>query len=218
MKIGVIIPDRNDRPKFTENCFRMMEKQTVKIDIIEHVNYIPKNDDCDITPRYRYGYDALRNKGLDIIALIENDDWYSPDYLEIMINKWVELGKPDIIGTNSTIYYHLGLHKYFTMYHDLRASAMNTLLKPDLDFPWCIDIEPYTDMHLWKTLQGYAIKPHKLISIGMKHGIGKCGGRSHVDGLRRFVNEGLSLLQENLDKESYEFYTSICKNWEVLHH
>ena len=86
--IGVIIPDRGDRPKFLENCLRMLKAQTMQPTIIEIVNDAPFSDEKDITLRYRLGYERLRNKEIEVIALIENDDWYAPDYLEIMYNKF----------------------------------------------------------------------------------------------------------------------------------
>jgi hypothetical protein len=212
MKIGILIPDRNDRPKFLDNCKRMMENQTMKAHI-HVVNYEPLNHNVDITQRYRIGYEYFRNKNFDCVLLIENDDYYSSDYIETMVNKWIECDKPDILGTNYTIYYHIGIKAHLIMNHSRRASAMNTLLKADLDFHWCVDHEPYTDLHLWKTLKGILFKPEKIISIGIKHGVGKCGGRNHIDYLHRYVNEDNESLfiQKHMDQESFNFYTTVLK-------
>lgn len=211
IKVGIIIPDRNDRPELLANCIRMVEAQTLKPTIIELVNDRPKNDNRDITMRYRLGYKRLRNKGLDIIAFIENDDWYSPLYLHTMVNSWIENRRPQLFGTNYTIYFHMMLQRYFTMNHDDRSSAMNTFIIPDMKFPWCPDNEPYTDMYLWlslkkKIINKYIYDPKQILSIGMKHGIGKCGGRSHVDRLNRYRHDGKALLKQTLDPISYKFY------------
>lgn len=214
MKVAVLIPDRGDRPKFLDNCLRMMKVQTLRPDIIELVNDIPRSDVCDITWRYRTGYDRLRNKDIDVIALIENDDWYHPQYLEYMISQWrgYERIRPDILGTDYTIYYHLKTRGYYTMYHDDRASAMNTLIRPDLNFDWCSDREPYTDMHLWKTLRGPVIHPSLDYSIGIKHGVGLCGGDMHKNRLHRFERGHLdpeySFLKTTMDEPSYKFYST----------
>lgn len=210
-KVGVIIPDRNDRPDLLSNCLRMIAAQTLKPTIIELVNDRAVNDQCDITMRYRLGYERLRNKGLDIIAFMENDDWYTPIYLQDMVNNWIINGRPQLFGTNYTIYFHIKLQRYFTMHHDDRSSAMNTLIKPDMSFPWCPDNEPYTDMHLWLNLKNkiknkYIYEPKQILSIGMKHGIGKCGGRSHLDRLSRYKHDGRELLKKTLDPISYKFY------------
>lgn len=210
MKIAVLIPDRGDRPEFLKNCKRMIQDQTIKPNIVKVINYKPLSDKCDITQRYRIGYDELRNCGIDCILLIENDDYYAPNYIETMVDKWVELGKPEIIGTNYTIYYHINERAHFTMNHSRRASAMNTLLKPDLDFPWCVDHEPYTDLHLWKTLKGMTFDPGKIISIGIKHGVGMCGGRNHIDYLHRYINKdhNSEFLKQHMDSKSFNFYTN----------
>ena len=209
LKIGIIIPDRGDRPLFLANCLRMIKNQTMQPTIVELVNDAPLSDACDITYRYRIGYDRLRNKSLDCILLMENDDFYAPNYIETMVCQWIKDGKPEIIGTNYTIYYHIGLNKHFTMNHKRRASAMNTLLKPDLNFTWCVDHEPYTDLHLWKTLNGHTFEPKELISIGIKHGIGKTGGVNHKCSFHRYINDDQSkeLLKRHMDDESFLFYT-----------
>lgn len=210
MKIGVIIPDRSDRPKLLANCLRMLNNQTVQSSEVYVVNEAPSSPLCDITKRYRIGYDHFRNKGFDILFFIENDDWYSPTYIETMITEWKAQGKPDIFGTDYTIYYHIKLFAQFTMHHNTRSSAMSTIIKPDLNFNWCVDHEPYTDMHLWTILKGKVFKPQKHICLGIKHGTGLCGGRSHVDRLHRYkiTDPDKSFLKSVMDADSYNFYTN----------
>jgi hypothetical protein len=205
MKIGIIIPHRNNRPFFLMNCFRMIDAQTVKADIVELINESPLDEKVDITWRYKTGYDRLRNQGLDAIFLMEDDDWYAPTYLETMLHEWIKAGSPDIFGPNFTIYYHLMLKKYFKFDHDDRSSAMSTLIKPDMDFPWCPDSEPYTDMHLWKVIQNKKLfKPDPFICIGIKHGIGLSGGQHHNTRIHRYKYE--LDLKSFMDPESFRFY------------
>lgn len=192
MKVGVIIPDRGDRPELLKQCIkRIVHEQTLSISKLALIDYPPWNNQVDITARYRSGYNYLRNSGLDVIALMENDEWYSPTYLEEMVKAWEANGRPDIFGTNYTIYYHLRLRAWFTMHHNTRSSAMSTLIKPDMDFNWCPDHEPYTDIHLWRNagLKGVTFNPGKHLCIGMKHGVGLCGGRNHTNFLHRFINK-----------------------------
>lgn len=96
------------------------------------------------------------------------------------------------------------------MEHFRRASAMNTMIKPDLLFSWCPDNEPFTDLHLWKVVKGITFAPSQVISIGIKHGVGKCGGRSHTDRFDRyrFDDSSLQFLRSNTDKESFQFYSN----------
>lgn len=214
MRIGILIPDRNDRPLFLNNCLRMIDNQTLKVEIIELVNDKPLNEKCDISWRYRTGYDRLRNKGLDVIFLMENDDWYSSNYLETMLNYWIKNNTPDIFGTDYTIYYNLKERGHFPMHHLHRSSAMSTLIKPDLHFEWCQDDEPFTDLHLWKVVKGITFHPEKNICLGIKHGIGLCGGKGHTDRLHRYINKDpdFTFLKSNMDKESYLFYTNYFNN------
>lgn len=206
-----------------ENCMRMMSKQTLQPYHIEIVNYPAKDNNVDITPRYRRGYDNLRGKGFDLIAFIENDDWYSPDYLRMMVDAWKRFERPALFGTCYTIYYHIALKKYFTMEHSTRASAMNTLIKPDMSFPWPVDLEPFLDMHLWEKRPNpiktrIVFRPKKIISIGIKHGVGKtvAGGQHVIDEKvkRRYINPDVNndypngFLKTVMDPESFEFYSN----------
>jgi glycosyltransferase involved in cell wall biosynthesis len=218
LKVGVIIPDRNDRPLFLANCLRQLENQTLKPEIIELVDYEPKSEQIDITQRYKFGYEKLKNKGLDVIAFIENDEWYSKFYLETMVNAWVEKGKPNLIGTNYTIYYHIKWLAHFTMHHSTRSSAMSTLIKADLDFKWCEDHVAYTDIYLWETLKGITFSPKNNICLGIKHGVGKCGGMAHIDKQERYKSpRGTSdsdktFLKSTMDQESFNFFSNYFNN------
>lgn len=218
MRIGVIIPDRGDRPEFLKNCLRMMGAQTLRPDIVEVIAPpgVPVGNGRDITKRYRIGYDRLSGR-VDVIAFIENDDWYSPDYLRVMAGAWADMGRPAIFGTNYTVYYHLKIGAYFTMTHNTRSSAMSTMIKPGLNITWPVDHEPFTDMHLWSHVgqmdtirqRGAVFNPGKHICLGMKHGIGLCGGFNHAERLNRyrFPDHDQKFLRENLDEESFKFYS-----------
>lgn len=240
MRIGIIIPDRGDRPEFMKHCWRLLRNQSIvkksnritikkrpeQIDeiiidedsiFIAHINSLPHSNVCDITERYRCGYNFLRNKNIDVIFFIENDDWYSPLYIETMIKLWEANGHPNLFGLNRTVYYHIGLKKYYTMNHKTRSSAMNTLIKPDMDFPWCPDHEPFTDIWLWhgltgqNSLKGVIIEPPFEMCLGIKHGVGKCGGKNHTTELHRFINDddNLSYLHSVVDNDSLEFYRNL---------
>lgn len=215
--LGIIIPDRGDRPEFEEQYLRLIQRQTItntrKIIITVMVqNAEPTSDKPDITWRYRTGYEKFNNLGYDLLCFWENDDWYAEDYLEVMVDEWEKAGKPDLFGTNYTIYYNLIIKKYFRMTHVQRASAMNTFIKPDLTVPWPDDHEAFTDVALWDRIPSRkVIEPPHLIAIGMKHGIGKCGGKSHVDRLYRYINDDghNSFLAQHVDEWSLAFYNQL---------
>lgn len=203
MKVAVIIPDRGDRPEFLEQCFKMLDYQTRKPDKIVLANWVANSEECDITERYRIAYNGLNGCGFDCVLFMENDDFYAPNYIETMIREWVSNGKPDLFGTKYTIYYHLGIKMHVKFDHPRRASMMNTLLKTDMVIDWCEDNYPYTDAWLWnKIVFRKTFCPESIISLGIKHGIGKSGGEFHRTRMQRYHLEG------NKD-ENFEFLTNI---------
>jgi glycosyltransferase involved in cell wall biosynthesis len=232
MRVGVIVPTRGDRPLFLQNCKRLISNQTLKPTEVLFVDFKPINSQKDITKRYRFGYDYFRNKGLDVIALMEDDEWYHPEYLERMTSQWDKSGRPDLLGTNYTIYYHVRLFKYFIMRHTRRSVAMSTLIKPDMNFNWCPDTEAYTDSHLWfaakhqygKKLTGIVWAPPFHLCLGIKHGVGLTGGSNHTTDLHRYNRPGsfndseCLFLKKTVDSISFEFYKNQLfdsKNFEL---
>ena len=67
MKVGVLIPSRGDRTDFLKHAKWLLSQQTRQPDEILIVDYAPKTNDYDITPRYRYGCQELFKKGCDIV-------------------------------------------------------------------------------------------------------------------------------------------------------
>lgn len=215
MKLAVIIPDREDRPKFLMNCMRLMKAQTIQPETIMLVHDPAKDDKCDITMRYRLGYEILRNRNFDVIAFIENDDWYAPTYLERQVAEWDRVGRPNLFGIRESLYYHIKLKKYYINRHAQRSCAMNTLIQPDLNINWGMDHNPYLDLQLWMNSENHSLTrelwaPSPLISVGIKHGIGKLGGDHHVNRLERYTTtDDHGFLRGMIDEESYKFYEEI---------
>jgi hypothetical protein len=190
----------------------MLGNQTMKPHKILVYDEKPLNKSVvDITYRYRKGYEKLSSEGYDVILFMENDDWYAETYIETMVSKWLKNGKPDIFGTDYTIYYNLHLNAWFTMHHKRRSSAMSTLIKPNLSIEWCRDDYPFTDLHLWTKcgLSAVTFHPEKHICLGIKHGTGLCGGRHHTTRLHHYTNtNAINFLKQTLDQESFNFYTN----------
>lgn len=209
IKVGIIIPDRGDRPEFTANCLRMIRAQTRTPYAISHINHPPTSNDIDLVQRYREGYDKL-SPVVDVIACIENDDWYDPSYLGTMIDAWIISGEPEIFGIPHTVQYHLGLKKFNVVEHPGRSSMNSTFIKSKLNFNWGDEKTAYLDMWIWKVLQGETYKPQRTITISMKHGQGKCGGQAHhYHKQYRLRDYHLQFLDYHLDPESFKFYSTL---------
>lgn len=87
---------------------------------------------------------------------------------------------------------------------------MNTMIKPGMTFTWPPDSEPYTDAWLWQIPEfSKRLWEPEIISIAMKHGVGKLGGRMHIDRLHRYTFDGAGFLEKHLDQESLNFYKSM---------
>lgn len=221
MRIAVMIPNRGqDRQRFLEHCKYLLRQQTIKPDQILWLDYVPESDEVDITQRYRRGYDRLRGYNFDVIFMWESDDWYSPTYIETMLREWESAGRPEIFGPRTTEYYNLKIFEHFTMHHESRTSAMNTLIRADLNFTWPPDNEPYLDAWLWEgaqpRLRGQLFTPSVPICLGIKHGDGMTGGNMHVDGLGHYHKHGQkdkdgSWLRSIVDLKSFEFYWNYFK-------
>lgn len=218
IKVGIIVPDRGDRQEFLNNCIRMIAQQTHtdRFCFVVDPSIIKDSDTVDITKRYKLGYKVLSKMKPDVIACMENDDWYSPEYLSYMLTEWEAHGRPDLFGPNCTFYYHLKLKKYFLFRHDDRSMMMSTFIKPGLDFTWPLDHDPYTDAWLWTRQNGIknrvTFHPKKMVHLGIKHGVGKLGGRHHTDdgrdSLIRYANDDNGFFKNLLDEESYNFYSN----------
>lgn len=210
--IGVLIPDRNDRPEFLKQCFKMLANQTLHPNIIEVVNFKPISNDVDITMRYRVGFEMLKDK-VDVIIFVENDDYYSPKYIETMVTAWVENGKPELFGIAETIYYHLQLKAFSIIKHDERASAMSTMVSTKLDIDFPKDNETFFDIHLWKNYKGVTFIPKEVINIGIKHGIGKCGGKGHLCNFKyNNDDDNMLFLKNHVTEESFKFYNEVSSS------
>jgi len=206
IKVAVIIPDRGDRPLFLKNCSRMVGMQTKQPDQIIHVNYKPLTQSFDLVNRIRLGYSEV-NDDIDVVAIMENDDWYSQDYLSVMCSEWDKAGRPDIFGIQNKIYYHIKERKY--QHWDTRhPPLMNTLIKNNLTLTFPREGTTGVDTHLWTELKGKTFNPKKILSLGIKHGEGLCGGRGHNLSFGYKKDDiNLTYLKSIVDRQSLDFYS-----------
>lgn len=208
MKIGIIIPTRG-RTQFLKNALRMIEAQTLKPNFIEVVDDLPLTKEKDICWRYKLGYERLKNQ-CDVIFPWEDDDWYSPDYLKIMVAGWEAYSKPILFGISSTTYYHLRSRKYATIMHPDHSSMFSTMIKGKQDIDFGDDKNIFVDLHLWKNYEGKLFDPGR-ICLGIKHAIGLTGGIGHKYDWKGYKNEDINdtFLKSIVDEKSYKFYSSL---------
>lgn len=200
--IGVLVPTLPGvRPKFLEQCTKYIDRQNVKVKCEIVNDILPALEPSDITMRYRLGFERLRD--CEIVFLMEDDDFYRADYIETLYKAWIENDKPDLIGYETSIYYHLLNRKWWVSQHPGRASAMASGVRPEalLDFKWGADNDPWFDISLWKQLKGLALPfPNEVPCLGIKHGFGKHGGVGHNQSFHRYDHQ---------DDKGYSYLKSI---------
>jgi hypothetical protein len=215
MKVGAVIPTRGDRPQFLQNALRQLNAQSVVPDLIEVVQDAPLDQRKDITRRYRLGCERLLANGADVVFFIEDDDYYSSEYVKTMLGVWEAHNRPSIFGIGETIYYHLGTRKWNLQRHPDRASAFCTMVTADAlrSYRWPSDFEPFMDIHIWKNIKGKAFIPEGIIAIGIKHGIGLSGGIGHDRNRMKYDRDdaGMAWLGSNVSEESMGFYSKISE-------
>lgn len=211
MRVLLLTPDRNDRPDFLDHCRYQMGRQTLKAEHLV-VNYDPTPVVVDLVPRVKKGLEAARSMNADCVLIIENDDYYPDNYVELMVRA---LDRFKIVGSDRTIYYSLQQNSLKIMNHPGRSSLFLTgfLVDPMKEFPWPDDTMLYFDIHLWQRFlgrRGFISFPQT--PIGMKHGVGFSPGNFHnciVNGRKMtgmLPDPGRKWLKGHVRKESFEFY------------
>jgi len=120
-----------------------------------------------------------RAKG-DYLSIIEDDDWYSPDYLLWMVGRL----EGDVVGISPTVYYHLPSAKFAVLDHPGRSSLFTVVgrtafLRPQLEAVIREGSGPSIDLRLWPRLGSRAGTVLSGSAIGIKHGWGSCLGQGH---------------------------------------
>lgn len=210
MSLGfcTITPSRGDRPQFLEFCKHQLSRMTLKPDKSYFIDYPPTDDRKDLVPRIKKGIELAQADGFDKVYVIEDDDFYPPNYFERM-----EMDGFDFIGCNRSLYYNISNRTYEYLYHPDRASLYCTGFKISAlkGFQWPEHQAIFLDLKLWRHAKRQNRKVHLKsdpIGVSIKHGIGLSGGSGHRRYLKREDKE-LEFLKSVVDKEAFEFYVNL---------
>lgn len=217
MRVAVITPDRSDRPAFLDQCKKYVRHQTIEVPhfIVDDPAIDPTKP--DIGRRIRLGLERAREAGCDVAAVFENDDFYSPRYLELQLHDWSNAGSPLIWGIQQTIYYHVGIRKWRRLDHPHRSSLCAMLIRTDIldKFRWS-DTSVYLDLWLWHNVHGnkkarnLSGGPAERRFIGIKHGTGLCGGAGHRTTYKYTHSDPDGRwLRSIVGEDNYTFYQSM---------
>lgn len=187
---------------------------TLKPDLVIHVNHEPQIEGFDLIERIREGVRKASDAGFDLCYIVENDDAYPADYFERFAPYF---DKYDFFGQEHSTYYNLRNLTHNRFDHQYRSSLFTTGFKISAlnNFEWPDPNKPFLDIDLWK----YARHKRRIFvetgAIGIKHGLGLCGGKGHKFNMRNRDPE-MKWLAEKVDPESLEFYKSMSQKLTVM--
>jgi hypothetical protein len=134
---------------------------------------------------HRNLHELLKGVKTELVAFIEDDDWYHPRYLLDMVQR-LEYSKRMLIGYDPTLYYHIALRGYQVLPHKNRASLYTTIgTTPSITLAYGEAYEkangrPFSvDFALWARLAEVAVTTVGHYAVGIKHGFTKTEGKGH---------------------------------------
>jgi hypothetical protein len=198
-RLAVITPTRGDRKAFLDKCKSYVASQTMQPDEFIIVDY--KADPTDLSPkvdqsnRVIEGVKIAKNANCSRIIIMEDDDYYSPNYIENVLKNWKN---EFIIGGDSYNSYHILLKKYFSWGKDVQLYVNGRKLptvSPLAQTSFMVkffDIflngnmlgkNSNLDVDLW-TYSNLFNLPKKLVSfdnlfLSIKHNTSLCAGGLH---------------------------------------
>lgn len=209
MKFACVIPDRGDRKELTQFCFRQLERMTVKPDKVYHVDYSPHSTAFDLVDRVVEGIFQAKKDGIDWVFVIENDDAYPADYFERYLPY---LETHDFIGDAQTVYYNIKTLRWTVFKHANRSSLFTTAFRLSSlnNFEWPDNTKPFLDIKLWEYARFRRRKFLDSGAVGIKHGLGVCGGKGHLMKLHN-SDPAMGFLKEKLSDYHIDFYKQFRK-------
>lgn len=168
------------------------------------MNNSPVGFGFDLVSRIYDGVKKAEAEGFDLCFVVENDDAYPANYFERYAPFFEQY---DFFGQGYSYYYNLRNLTYNRLDHPYRSSLFTTGFKISAlnNFDWPDDTKPFLDIDLWKYGRHKRRKFIDTGAIGMKTGLGLCGGKGHIMTMRNKDSE-MKWLAERVDSESLEFY------------
>ena len=188
-KIAVVTPTRGDRPQLLTAWRMMMKYQSVRPDKVYLIDREPTTEGNDQRERVAEGVEMAKKDGMTHIIIMEDDDYYPPDYIEKVIGAWDD---ENIVGGYYYSIYHIP-HRNRVVYNmdmngieapPLNSTAFTVKLWDSFLESGYMNTKQNLDLELWKwareirTKARYIHDPDLMISI--KHGIGKVAGGNHA--------------------------------------
>jgi len=205
---AIITPTR-DRPKMLEFCKYQVSKFTIQPEKHYIIDYPPVSTDVDISERVCLGVEMAKRDGIDLVFIVEDDDFYPFDYIE----RFRYLSDYQFFGSIRTTYYSLKNRTHQEFIHPSRSSLFTTGFRISAIDKFVWPKTANVDVVLWEYVFKYCKYDVGAIpktgALGIKgHGIGKTGGNGHN---KKFsvIDPGYTWLKQTVSKEAFEFYMSL---------
>jgi len=192
-------------PRTTLNIEPFPKNWTI---ITKYPSPIWRNGDNTQSRNLKVGIDIIKSipkKQVEGIFIIEDDDYYSPVYLEKMV---VKLEGFTIAGEIYTMYYHIGEKKYrgdANVYHtSLFQTAFKTEAIPAFELSYG---NKFIDIEFFKHVTNVNLFPREDLAIGIKgmNGRGGIGGGHRRTMYKGLPDYNLAKLKEFIG-EDYKYY------------
>lgn len=186
--ITVITPT-GGRPEGMVLADRWMQEQTYQnfrwlvLDDCDPQTKAPERADKIIRPSWRWQTGdntqhasmlALLDEAGDKVVVVEDDDYYCPEYLELMADA---LTRHDLVGECNALYYHVGQRRWKDMHNASHASLCSTAVKgagKQALIEMCRAGHRMIDLSLWRS------RPGKLFNSRFSVGIKGLPGRGGI--------------------------------------
>jgi hypothetical protein len=211
MRIAAVIPTRGQERKVF-SAWQVERARNLGYDEVFLIDHPPLTPNMDLYERIKLGVQKAIHAECDAVSVIEDDDYYSLSYLDVIRPL---LDYHEMVGINRTTYYHLFRAMYKVMVHPGRSSMFCTSFRVDA-FPLLPkeDYNNFLDLSWWR-YANHAKLNMKLIdrelAVGIKHGhiFGKVGGNGHLSLSYKETDYNLFWLKRTMDEEAYNFFTEV---------
>lgn len=149
--------------------------------------------------------DNFNNKDIEAVFIIEDDDYYRPDYLERMM---INFKSYHLIGERNTIYYNVVHRRYITNANIIHASLFQTAFKIEVlpIFESCYSAK-FIDCVFWSKVRNNYLFYENDLAIGMKGMSGRGGiGAGHSRAMNMKDDSSLQYLQKLIGTEDAKYY------------
>lgn len=188
---------------------KQLSRMSTSPDKVYHINYPPRSEQFDLVDRISDGVFQAHKDGIEWVFVIENDDYYPFNYFDRFM-PYMEAY--DFVGQDYSTYYNLKNCTYKTFDHPYRSSLFTTAFRIEAlnNFEWPDNSKPFLDIALWKYARFRRKKFIDTGAVGVKHGLGLCGGKGHKFTMQN-KDEGLHYLRANTDEIGFQFYRGMIE-------